>query len=999
MREPTTCRSALAGLWPPARTAIATVVLAGILVPFQAVQADNACDCYSLTVWEKAVSPTASILSMAQDREGYLWLGTSEGLVRFDGFAFEEWDPPAGTTLPGLSISALAGSRDGSLWAGFNDAAGLTRIDAEGLTYYSTQEGLPGGSITALLEDRTGALWAGGSGGLAVRHGSAWQRVTAAQGLPEAEIGGMYEDRGGGLWLGTSIGVYHRAAGTDGFVEQSREDLFVQSFAEDGTGALWITNLYHIVKRLDSTQVPDVAPEIRLPAAGFRVLSDRRGNVWISAFGGGLYRIDRETLERTPRVERVKFEHKFAGEGPGGARTMFQDRDGNIWVGTPANGLLRVRETSVDTGVTLEGLTFDGIRAMSASRDGSVWIGTYYNLVRFRDGHKDIYDLGQTMALHADREGTIWIVNSRGVGRVQDGRFVPEPLPAKVRPERIASLTRAPDGAIWLCSFERGVFRWHDGALADFRDDAVARRPCGFIHADRSGRVWIGFSRGGLATFADGSFREYTAADGIPSGGIRSIFEDRRGAIWISFVNGLVRVDDGRLVTVTAENGLPPRIVPSLLEDDEGYLWVGVAAGAAVIRIDPREVDQVGVDPLHQIRYTALDQTDGLIGTLFRLSRPTAVRAGDGRIWLASGNGVVVFDPATPPDERDAPQPVIRRVTIDGQTTPPLVGVELPPRTATVRIDYSALDLLQSSKVTFRYMLEGFNTEWVDAGQVQEASYMNLRPGRYRFRVGAVKNGRITESADGWSFSIRPPFHQTAWFYALCVMGTLVGISGAWLARMRTIRKEFALVVNERARVSRDIHDTLLQSMAAVGLELEVLASRSESAPTTPVSDQLRSLRRQVGRCVIEARRSTCELRSPRLEVRDLVEDLRQVAEDVRLGTHVAVDIAVSGRRRRAMPEVDEQLLRIGQEAMSNAIRHSQAEAIRVAVDYSRDTITLQVSDTGRGFDPQASRSAEHWGIRNMRERAMRISADFQITSSPGGGTVVTVVVTPGSHG
>jgi ligand-binding sensor domain-containing protein len=979
------------------RRLIAVVMLAGALWP--ATASANTCDCYSITAWEQTVSPTATILSIAQDREGYLWFGTNEGLVRFDGFAFEEWEPPAGSPLPGLSIPALAGSRDGSLWAGFSDAPGLIRIGADGAAIYSTRDGLPAGPITMLLEDRTGRLWAGGRGGLAVRSGETWHRLGAAQGLPEAEMTALYEDRSGGLWLGTSIGVYHRAAGSDAFIEYSRRDLFVQSFAEDAMGTLWITNLQHIVKRLDSTQVPEVAPEIRLPAAGFRVQADRRGNVWIAAFGGGLYRIDRESLERRPRVERVRFEHKFAGEGPGGARTIFQDRDSNIWVSTPATGLLRLTEASVDTGVTLEGITFDGIRAMSGDREGSVWIATYYNLLRFRDGRKDVYNLGQTMALHADHEGTLWIVNSRGLGRVQDGRFVPEALPAKVRPERISSLTRAPDGAVWLCSFERGVFRWHDGRLTEFGDEPLGRRPCGFIHADRSGRVWVGFSRGGLATFEHGRFREYTAADGLPTGGIRAIFEDRGGAIWISFVDGLVRIHQGRVVPVTAENGLPARIVPSLLEDAEGFVWLGVVAGSAVIRFDPREVDEVAANPRHQIRYTTLDQTDGLNGPVFRLSRPTAVRGGDGRLWLASGNGIAVLDPRVIPIERRAPTPSIRYVTVDGQRMAPSDDIDLPPGTATVRIGYSALDLSHAAKVSFRYMLEGFNTEWVDAGHVREASYMNLRPGDYRFRVSTVKNGAANVAETIWNFTVQPPFHQTGWFYSLCAVGLLLTISGSWWARLRTIRKEFALVVNERARVSRDLHDTLLQSLAAVGLELEVLASRSEQSPARPLSEPLRSLRRQVGRCVVEARRSTCELRAPRIEVFDLVDDLRQFADDARMGNNVAVDIEVIGRPKRGTPEVEEQLLRIGQEAISNAIRHSQAELIRIAVEYARDAITLRVSDNGQGFDVQAPHGAEHWGIRNMRERAQRFSADIQITSSPGQGTVVTVVAATATHG
>ena len=207
------------------------------------------------------------------------------------------------------------------------------------------------------------------------------------------------------------------------------------------------------------------------------------------------------------------------------------------------------------------------------------------------------------------------------------------------------------------------------------------------------------------------------------------------------------------------------------------------------------------------------------------------------------------------------------------------------------------------------------------------------------------------------------------------------------------IRKEFALVVAERARVSRDLHDTLIQSLAAVGLELEVLASHSDAGSTQSLSSSLRALRRQVGRCVVEARRSTCELRSPRLEVRDLVTDLRQVADDVRLGSSMQVDVTVSGKRRRCSREVEEQLLRIGQEAISNAVRHSSSTQALVELIYTRDSVTLRVSDTGLGFDPATQGTGEHWGIRNMRERAARISARFHISSREGHGTQVEATV------
>ena len=961
--------------------------------PLLSAETGSCAACYGLTAWTPEDGlPPGNVLAITQDREGYLWLGTSDGLVRFDGFQFSLWGTRGESPLAGYGVPALIGARDGSLWVGYSDAGNITRIRGRELVTYTPEDGLPGGAATALLEDRTGAVWVGTARGLAVLQEGRWRRMADVDGLPAAEIASLYESRVGDLWVGTSQGTFVRSSGHGRF---SRHDqsAFVQSFAESQDGSLWVADVRHVVKGLRPSTTPVLALGIRLPAAGFKLVSDDRGNLWVSALGRGLFRVSEQSLRTTPRIERFEYEHKFAGGVLGGARAIFQDRENNIWLGMRAGGLLRISESAVDSSTALEGMTYDGVRALAATPDGSVWISTFYNITRVRGDDRRVYTFPQTMALHTDQQGRIWAATSSGIGRFDDGRFDPLPLPRTVRLERVSSIAAAADGHLWICSVEQGLFRWKGGTLTRFENEpAVVGRPCSFVHADRAGRVWIAFTRGGAARFSGGTFRQYTSADGFPPGGGAAIHEDHLGQIWISTTTGVSRFRDDHLTTITARHGLPVPLVPSLLEDASGYLWIGVIAGSGVIRLDPAEVDTVAANSSHQIRYVLYDDTDGFKGPVLRLSRPTGVRSGDGRLWFSSGNGLAALDPAALPQERRVPTPRVQGIAVDGRELGPTSELVLPPNTINLRVDYSALDLSAASKLRFRYRLDGLNDAWVDAGRQRQASFMNLPPGTYQFRVGVTRNGNWNDTASALTLVIQPPFYRTRWFVFVCTTVALLGLCGAWGLRMRTVRKKFELVLAERARVSRDLHDTLLQSLAAVGLELEALAGEAESSSTSQAA-ALRGLRRQVGRCIAEARQSTSELRSPRLEILDLVQELQDFADDARLGTQVAIDVAVTGRHRRCAPETQEQLLRIGQEATSNALRHAEANTIRVLLDYRHDTLSLRVSDDGRGFDTTCQLDGEHWGLRNMRERAQRIDADFSITSQAGQGTTVEAIV------
>jgi ligand-binding sensor domain-containing protein/signal transduction histidine kinase len=946
---------------------------------------------YAMTTWTSEKGLPGDVLAMTQDAAGYLWLGTSVGLVRFDGFEFLLWGSRGEAELPGGSVPALTGSIDGSLWVTFGNGGGVSRIRAGHAISFAAKDGVPAGAVNALLEDRRRVVWAGGRGGLSAFRTDRWEPVGAEEGYPPgAEVYSLFEDHAGHLLVGSSNGVYRRDGNTFELIDA--EARFVQNIAEGADGVVWLTDSFRIAKRLGASTPWASTPNVRFPAAGWRMLQDRRGSLWVAALGGGLLRIRSAGPSGSKDViERFGYESAIGGA----PRSLFQDRDNNVWVGMRGAGLLRLSEGRVDDEVSLDGLTSDGVRAMSSGPDGSVLVATGHNVNQFSPAGKAVFSVSQTMSLYSDQSGKVWVTTAHGLGVLQKGAYRSLSTDSRVRWERINGLASDEKGDLWLCNVDRGLMWWRNGTLSSPDDTPdVSARPCSSVYADRHGRIWIGFSGGGVAVYEGTNVHSYGKSDGMAAGSIAAIYEDHKDTIWIATASGISRLQNGRFTTMTSKNGPFEDIVPSLVEDDGGNLWVGVNNGGGVVRFSPSEVDKVDFDPEHQIEYVLFDVSDGLQGDLHWVSRPTAVRAGDGRLWFASGAGVVVIDPRDLPRGPRPSTPRIEVASADGRTLLPSEGLTLP-RPSTLHIGWTALSLGAASKLRFRYSLNGQSDEWVAAGTRREVSFTDLPPGPYRFRVSATNDGLWTDAAV-WEFSIAPPFFRTSWFIASCLAGLIGLVVLSWWLRLKAVQERFALVFAERTRVSRDIHDTLLQSLGAIGLELEAVATQVDGSPDA-AKESLRRLRRQVTHSVREAREWILELRVARMEPqKGLVETLQVWAERVAAGKPLRLDIVATGRPQACSAEVNEQLLRVAQEAVNNAMRHASPGLIQVTIDYGPSSVSLHVADDGRGFAVEALTSApdgEHWGLVTMKERVARIGGRFDIHSTPGSGTVVEAAV------
>jgi signal transduction histidine kinase len=539
------------------------------------------------------------------------------------------------------------------------------------------------------------------------------------------------------------------------------------------------------------------------------------------------------------------------------------------------------------------------------------------------------------------------------------------------------------------------VLSWSGNTLITHPQPGISGRPCSSILVDQEGRVWAGFGGGGVILYEHDEARALTERDGLAPGSVWQIVQGHDGAVWFATAGGVSRYQHDRFTSVTTAHAPVTGIVPLLVEDAQGYVWVGVRSGAALMRFPANELDKIETEARHRLAYTLYDENDGLqSGTQVWQSGTAGVRDNEGRIWVVNGPGLTMIDPRQLREARRASQPSLETVTVNGERVNPS-AVRRFSNGSTVQIEYTALSLAATSKLRFRHLLDGGDTGWVYDAEGRRATYTNLRAGDYRFRVSATEGGPWTEPSL-WAFTIDPPVYLSGWF--LIAAGTVLvgGVAAGARLRVRAVKTRYALVNAERTRLSREIHDTLLQSLAALGPELEVLAMRAPLEGDCMTSE-LRRLRRQVDRSVRDARESILQLRRHLTGMPRLADSLAQLADDTQARHGIRPTVAVVGRRpANASPDVDLQLFRIAQEAVTNAVRHARPTRIDVTVSYDERDVTLTIADDGCGFDAQAltsrPRDDEHFGLVTMRERAEHVGGELRIDSVPGGATTVHAV-------
>lgn len=963
----------------------------GLLSPATAGAVDlrNVLTDYTFTSWSRKDGLVGPVWAIAQDGNGFIWLGTDTALIRFDGVRFVSWEGLGGTPLPRLPIRSLFVSNAGALWIGFGAGGGLARIENRVVSAYAAADAANAmGAVSTIVEDQAGTIWASAAAGLYRLTDGRVARVGAEDGLPAEGAANAFVDRSGRFWVSTPDGLLRRDRATDGkfaYVEPSYDPQRLLSLSQDAAGRLWASDSLVGFRALGD------GPVIRGNEAGrgYRLLHDRDGHLWVATIGQGLWRVDASAGPRAPLfIERTTV---LSGLSSDAVRTVFEDRDGNIWAGT-TDGVDRLVPHRITPWTNL-GL----VNTIDATADGRVWAGTVDGLIPFtRDASgwqpsDTRLPVRGATAVRGDGTGGLWAMTPSGLYRIAGQSVVQTPMMRMPRSITFEALAVDSHGTAWVVTTAGDIMRTENGVLRAIDQVPELRGVrTNALLVDRAGNLWASYDSTRIGLIGKpGEFRPFADA-GLGSGAHYDIYEDPSGAIWICGADGLSRFTGDHFVSAGRANGLPAGGVYSITQDSRKDLWLATASG--IIRLNPGEFDRAVSSPDYVMRFRIYDTSDGLAGYPVTFGDRNAVLAKDGTLWFVTSRGISVADPRALGQQRLPPLVAIDEARANDVR---VEGTALPPGTSKLEIDYTAPELSSPLKTRFRFRLEGLDADWIDAGTRRVALYTNLPPAAYVFRLAVSQDdGRWSENEATWAFTLRPRFYQTWWFDGL-VLVSLAGLMwGTWAYRIRRLRSQFALVLGERVRLSRELHDTLLQSLVGVALEFDAV---SKSLDTNPASARERviKIREQVEEYIREARRSIWSLRSPALDTGDLIDALKDSAARAVSGHPVDFTFTQLGDPRRLSSNAQHQLLRIGQEALLNAARHSGSTAITMTLQYDSASVVLTVADNGRGFDTTrgAEGTTDHYGLTTMRERAQQAGGSLTLTSTPGAGTTVEAVV------
>jgi ligand-binding sensor domain-containing protein len=971
-----------------------------LCVPALALHPDRNISQYAHTSWRTQEGlfggkPRA----IAQTTDGYLWFGTRTGLLRFDGVRFVPWTADEGRELSHSDIRALLGARDGSLWIGV--ANGLLRWKDRKLLRIA---GISG-SVNEIIEDPQRTIWIARVGavdnlGPICRVDSPGARCfNEADGLPAGmrAIESLLEDAQGNFWMGTSDLLVRWKPGSQTVYKpprlRSNSSAGIDGLAASPDGSLWVGVAGHglgLQRIMQGAWKPLVTPQLDGSTLQITdLLTDRDGALWIGTGGRGIYRFYNG---------RVDGFHRADGLSSDFVSQFFQDKEGTLWVVTP-QGVDNFRDLSVATWSAREGLTTDNAVSVAAAHDGTVWVGNSGGLDAIRHGIISSIREGQGLPgnqvteIFEDRKRRLWVGVDNDLTLLQDGHFITIRRPDGTSIGPVQDMTEDPQNNLWVeLERGRGLLRIHDFQVQEeFLSPATPSAHA--VVADAEGNLWLGLDSGALARFRNGH-AEIIPFPHTAGSRVRQVIARQDGSVLAATTEGVFAWRDGNTLTLTTRNGLPCDNVNGIVWDTRGNLWLYAACG--LLEIEDEEMHQWWMHPKATIRFRSFDALDGVQpGNAFY---KTAARSTDGRLWFANGSVLQMIDPANLAGNTIVPQVHVEEIVANRKHYSPEGVLNLPRLTQDLEIDYTALSFVAPQKVLFRYKLDGNDRDWQDAGTRRQAFYTDLKPGSYRFRVVACNNDGVwNESGAEVSFFIVPAFYQTLWFHLLCVIAAGSTIWIFYLVHLRRVtgrmHEQLATRLEERERIARELHDTLLQGFH--GLMLRFQSVLKNIPAQAPARQMMASALDRADVVLLEGRQRIRDLRDADMAGNSFSETLVRWGEELAQVGPTPFSAAIVGTPRPLDPAVGSEVYQIGREALTNAFAHAFAKKIEMEITYDWAEVRLIVRDNGAGMDREiltCGRSG-HWGLSGMRERAEKIGAQLSIWSHSGAGTEIDLSI------
>jgi diguanylate cyclase (GGDEF)-like protein len=799
------------------RTVWRLCVLAGLLfLSYEASALDphKTIAQYAHEVWNaKKGLPEADVMAILQTRDGYLWVGTEEGLARFDGTHFTVFDRK-NTALPNNRIQALAETPDGSLWIGTEN--GLSRLHDHQVTNYSVRDGLPSNTIRALWAESNGALWVTTVAGVRVWRNQGFAREPSIEKTGADNPRQILRTANGDTWIAGDMGVTMvgaRAAAGPKRVDGKAVRVMMM---ERGGGVLWIGSTSGLYRLMEGKIRPYPLGGHASHPEVTALLQDGDGNVWVGTLGDGLFRISKSEVQ-----------HYSVADGLSAVevKSLFEDSTGNLWVGTFGGGLDVFRDTMFTPYGKPEGVSEEVVWTVMEGRDSSIWIGTQGGgLNRIKDGKVTVYSTREGFtdntvgSLLEGRDGTVWLGKDSGLSRFSKGRLAGARLASFPLHEQIHSIYEDPSGAIWIGTRTSGLIMIRGAKYTRLTTrDGLADNNVQVIIPSRGGGMWIG-TLGGLSHYQNGKFKNLTSKDGLSADQVVSLYEDAEGTLWIG-TDGLNRLKNGKITTYGDREGLFDQNPLAILEDDGGYLWLSTNKG--IFRVSKQQLNDLAEKKTNQLTPVAFGIADGMRNAECNGgSSPAGWKDSKGNLWFATVAGAVKVDPRWAAANSHPLQVHVEGMWADRKSVERRGSLRLPPGGHELEFHYSAPYFAGADRVRYRYQLEGFDKEWIDAGTRTVAYYTNLPPGNYRFQVNAWAFNALPEEVEAEiSFYLTPHFYQTPVFYIEVALALLALILLIWMWTNRYMiarQNELKQLVKARTRELEAEKAELLEAKAAL---------------------------------------------------------------------------------------------------------------------------------------------------------------------------------------
>jgi ligand-binding sensor domain-containing protein/signal transduction histidine kinase len=941
--------------------------------------------------------PQGNVRTIIQDSDRRLLIGSGEGITTFDGSAFSTFSLGDVNAPSNEPVNALLISRGGDLWVGTDDRGVLRRRGSQ-VAVISEEAGFHQERVRALFEDRRGSIWVATQNRVERITGNTLEAFDSLGLVPGDITEPFAQDAQGRIFIVTAKGLFvYASSRATAFIVPRKELGAVTAVYVDREGSLWIGRSRGVLKLIPVAGGEfsfKALPTVHGPVTS--LLADRDGNLWVGTKEHGICRVSRDGVVTHWTAEN--------GLPDGTIHTMFSDDEGNLWIGMLSGGLSRWRKSTLIPFGTPEGLPNSFAANVLADRRGDIWLGTW----------------------------------GSGLLRIHEGKLRQESPPGLQNSDPIRSLAEDSRGNVWIGTWFDGVYRYNG---ASFRHFVTGRESpsnaVSSIYFDSRGELWLGTYRG-LLHFAVGVPEKDKGQLFLPEIIITSVKEDRDGSLVVGTFNGLYRLRDGALVPVTTADGLSNSFVLSVSRDSQGGIWVGTKSGGVdlirgtkavhippsagvpaysvfsvlddgqgrlwmnttrgLLRVPLQQLQEVVDGKRKTVDSVLLGKNDGMRSSeCGGMSQPPATRTSGGVLWFATAKGFVHTNPTIETNELPVVKANISSFEVDREEAPASPKIALLPGLDEFVVHFGAVRLSNPWRVEYRYKLDGYDKDWT-VTRARKASYRHLPPGQYRFLVSAHDVGQEWSDAIAQATVIQKPFlYQTTWSYLIAALSLAGFIATFFHWRLTRIKGRIRLVMDERNRIAREWHDTVMAGLAAISWQLEATRDRLGEEK----SDAARSLdlaRNMVHHSQAEARRIIWDLQDETAPVGTLSEVLTKMLDNISSTTNFDARLSVKGTETALSSATIHHLACICQEAASNAVRHGSPTLLRVELDYGPSRMTLSVRDDGCGFPANNGSVPGHFGLSVMKDRARKLGGELRIQSGRGLGTEVVVEVPVGAQ-